>query len=229
MIFKKKKEIKDYLTIEDLEKSRDKLKKITIKDKKNVRVLFLDDEGFDDDVLKSLGYLDISVKDKYEKLSDFENYDIIFCDINGIAKKVDEVYQGAAIAKLIKKTYPLKRVFIFSSKQQSLDFYKFTNDVDGMIPKNTKNSDLAEKIDECIGILNDPVESWKNLRKQLLEQGTSLASLTVLEDYYVRGILKNENTISLIEEEISKINIQSVVSIIGCAKEIIKAYLELKK
>lgn len=229
MIFKKKKEIKDYMTIEDLEKSRDKLKKVTIKDKKNIRVLFLDDEGFDDDVLKSLGYLDIDVKDKYEKLSDFENYDIIFCDINGIAKEVDEVYQGAAIAKLIKKTYPLKRVFIFSSKQQSLDFYKFTNDVDGMIPKNTKNSDLAEKIDECISILNDPVESWKNLRKQLLEQGTSPASLTVLEDYYVRGILKNENTISLMEEEISKINIQSVVSIIGCAKEIVKAYLELKK
>lgn len=229
MIFKKKKEIKDYMTIEDLEKSRDKLKNVTIKDKKNVRVLFMDDEGFDDDVLKSLGYLDIDVKEKYEKLSEFENYDIIFCDINGIAKEIDEVYQGATIAKMVKKAYPLKRVFIFSSKQQSLDFYKFTNDVDGMIPKNTKNAELAEKIDECISVLNDPVESWKSLRKQLLEQGTSPASLTILEDYYVRGILKNENTMPLMEEEMKKINIQSVVSIIGCAKEILKAYLELKK
>jgi len=229
VFFKRKKEIKDYMTIDDLENSRDKLKKVTIKDKKNVRILFLDDEGFDDEVLKSLGYLDIEVKEKYEKLSDFENFDIIFCDINGIAKEIDEVYQGAALAKLVKKTYPSKMVFIFSSKQQGLDFYKFANEVDGMIPKNLKNSELAEKIDEYINILNDPVESWKNLRRKLAEQGTSPKYITILEDYYVRGILKKENTIALMEQEAKQINIQSVVSIVSCAVEIVSAYLEITK
>jgi len=229
MFFKRKKEINDYMTIDDLENSRDKLKKVTIKDKKNVRILFLDDEGFDDEVLKSLGYLDIEVKEKYEKLSDFENFDIIFCDINGIAKEIDEVYQGAALAKLIKKTYPSKMVFIFSSKQRGLDFYKFANEVDGMIPKNLKNSELAEKIDEYINILNDPVESWKNLRKKLAEQGTSPKYITILEDYYVRGILKKENTIGLMEQEAKQINVQSVVSIVSCAVEIVSAYLEITK
>ena len=142
-LFQKKKKVNDLLTIEDLEKSRDKIKNVSIRDKKNIRIVIVDDEGFDDEVLKNLGYLDIDVKLKYEKLSDYENYDIVFCDINGIAKEVDQTYQGAALAKLIKKTYPSKTVIIFSSKEQSLDFYKFKNDVDEIIPKNIRNSEIA--------------------------------------------------------------------------------------
>ena len=103
-LFQKKKRVNDLLTIEILEKSRDKIKNVSIRDKKNIRIVIIDDEGFDDEVLKNLGYLDIDVKLKYEKLSDYEIYDIVFCDINGIAKEVDQTYQGAALAKLIKKT-----------------------------------------------------------------------------------------------------------------------------
>lgn len=228
-MFKKRKNIDRFLTIDDLDKSRDKIKVVTIKDKKSVRILFVDDEGFDDEVLKNLGYLDITVFDKFTKLSDFENYDIIFCDINGIAREIDEVYQGASLAKLIKKTYPSKMVLIFSSKEQSLDFYKFSCDVDGIIPKNLKNAEIAEKIDQYISTLNDPVDYWKNLRNKLLQQGTSTKNITILEDYYVRGILNQENTINLMESEARKINVQSITTIIMCAIEIVKAYLEYKK
>ena len=229
MIFKRKKRINDLMTIADLENNRDKLKTITIKEKKNVRILVLDDEGFDETVLKGLGYLDIEVKEKYDKMSMFENYDIIFCDINGIAREVDEVYQGAALAELIKQTYPEKTVLIFSSKQQYLDFFRFSNVVDGMIPKNIKNSELAKIIDKHINIMNDPVDYWKNLRVKLGEQGTSAKSIALLEDYYVRGILKKENTVSLMEQEVKNINIQSVISIVNSAINVVKAYWEIKK
>ena len=48
-IFKKKKKVEDLYTIEDLESARSKIKMISIKDKKNVRIVIIDDEGFDDD------------------------------------------------------------------------------------------------------------------------------------------------------------------------------------
>lgn len=226
--FQKKKNVNDLMTLDDLEKARDKIKTVSIREKKNVRIVIVDDEGFDDDVLKSLGYLDIEIKLKYEKLSDYENYDIIFCDINGIAKEIDPVYQGAALAKQIKKTYPSKMVIIFSSKEQSLDFYKFKNDVDEIIPKNTKNSEIAEIIDKCIEIINDPIERWKNFRKKLSEQGTSPKDIALLEDCYVRGILKNEDTTKIMESIKTAIASSVAGFIIDCAIEVVNAYI-LKK
>lgn len=225
MLFKKKKNLNDLYTIEDLEKSRNKIKSITIKDKKNIRIAIVDDEGFDDEILKSLGYLDIDIKVEYNKLSDFEGYDIIFCDINGIARDIDPVYQGAALAKMLKKTYPSKIVIIFSSKEQSLDFYKFSEYVDDIIPKNIKNSEIADIIDKNIEIINDPVERWKNYRSRISKQGTSPKTIALLEDCYVRGILKQEDTthnMELIKEEIKS----SIVSfVIDCAIEVVKNYI----
>ena len=224
-LFQKKKRVNDLLTIEILEKSRDKIKNVSIRDKKNIRIVIIDDEGFDDEVLKNLGYLDIDVKLKYEKLSDYEIYDIVFCDINGIAKEVDQTYQGAALAKLIKKTYPSKTVIIFSSKEQSLDLYKFKNDVDGIIPKNIKNSEIAEIIDEYIEIINDPIERWKNFRKKLSEQDTSPKDIALLEDCYVRGILKNEDTTKNMENIKAGVTSSIASFIVDCAIEMVKAYI----
>lgn len=224
-IFKKKKRINDLYTIEDLENSRDKIKSVTIRDKKNIRIVIIDDEGFDDEILKSLGYLDIEIKEQYGKLSDYEKYDIVFCDINGIARDIDPVYQGAALAKLIKKTYPSKIVIIFSSKDQSLDFYRFSPDVDDIIPKNLKNAEIAEIIDKYIEIINDPIESWKNFRKKISEQGTTPKNIALLEDCYVRGILKHEDTTKVMEDIKSGIRSSIVSFIIDSAIEIVKAYL----
>lgn len=224
-IFKKKQKVNDLYTIEDLENAREKIKTVTIKDKKNVRIAIIDDEGFDDEVLKSLGYLDIDIKENYDKLADYECYDIIFCDINGIARDVDPVYQGAALAKLIKKTYPSKIVIIFSSKDQSLDFYKFSKDVDAIIPKNVKNAEIADLIDKYIEIFNDPIESWKNYRSKISEQGTTPKTIAILEDCYVRGILKREDTTKKMEDIKSGIRSSITGFIIDCAIEVVKAYL----
>ena len=224
-LFKRKKRVNELYTIEDLENSRDKIKSVTIRDKKNIKILIIDDEGFDDEVLKSLGYLDIDIKEKYEKLSDYENYDIIFCDINGIARDIDPIYQGAALAKLIKKTYPSKIVIIFSSKDQSLDFYKFSTVVDDIIPKNIKNAEIAEIIDKYIEIINDPIESWKSYRKKISEQGTTPKNIALLEDCYVRGILEQKDTTNDMEKIKSGIKSSTVSFIIDNAIEIVKAYL----
>ena len=227
-VFRKTKKVEDLYTIEDLENSRSKINVISIKDKKNVRIVIVDDEGFDDSVLKSLGYLDIDIKEKYEKLSDYEKYDIIFCDINGVAKDLDPVYQGAALAKLIKRTYPSKIVIIFSSKDQNLGFHKFSDDVDDIIPKNLKNAEIAEIIDHYISVLNDPIESWKKFRTKILEQGTTAKNVALLEDCYVRGILNSEDTTDVMETIKESIKSITIKFIIDCAIEIVKVYVQTK-
>ena len=137
--------IDDLLTIDDLKKNQTKIHHISQKDKRNVKIVFLDDEGFDTDLLKNLGYLDVHKMYKFNEMDDFEKFDIIFCDINGIAKEIDETFQGAALAKMIKETYPEKVVIIFSAKQQYLTFNDYGNYVDDVIYKNITISELSGK------------------------------------------------------------------------------------
>ena len=86
-IFKKRKYTVDDIKIENI--------KVNMLDKKSVKIVFVDDEGYDIDTIKSLGYKDIDKMFKFNDLSDFFKYDIIFCDVNGIAKNLDPVFQGA--------------------------------------------------------------------------------------------------------------------------------------
>lgn len=67
-------------------------------------------------------------------------YDIIFCDVNGIAVEVDPVLQGAMLVKKIKETYPDKFVVIFCAKKHSLEINKLYDYVDDIIPKNVAHS-----------------------------------------------------------------------------------------
>ena len=65
-LFKRKTTIDELLTIDDLKDRNIKLGSITMKDKKNVKVLFVDDEGYDTELLKNLGYLDVQKLYKYD-------------------------------------------------------------------------------------------------------------------------------------------------------------------
>lgn len=228
MLFRSK-VMKKFLTIEDLKKSQVKLNNVSIKDKKNIRLLFIDDEGFDENGLKSIGYLDITIMEKFVKISDIEPYDFIFCDINGIATNLSEKYQGAALAKLIKSTYPEKIVYIFSNKPQSVEISRYSECVDGIITKNLKSIELAEIIDENISKINDPIKFWITNRDNLLKNGVSITSIAMLEDCYVRSLLKGENTTKNLYKELEKYeNLQPVVDIINLIIKAINLYLESK-
>ena len=50
--------------------------------------MFIDDEGFDIEPLKRIGFLDVSKQYEYTQIDDYEKYDIIFCDINGFMIQV---------------------------------------------------------------------------------------------------------------------------------------------
>ena len=221
--------IDDLLTIDDLKKNQTKIHHISQKDKRNVKIVFLDDEGFDTDLLKNLGYLDVHKMYKFNEMDDFEKFDIIFCDINGIAKEIDETFQGAALAKMIKETYPEKVVIIFSAKQQYLTFNDYGNYVDDVIYKNITISELSEKINHYIDTLINPINFWENIRKQLISQNVSTKEISKLEHFYVKSMLDNKDYSKAINEYSNLNKLDFATSIINAITAAIGMYLSIRK
>jgi len=228
-LLKRKTKVEDLVTIEELKNTNIKLNCTSMNDKKQNRILFLDDEGYDTESLENLGYLDIDKKDKYSKMADFENYDIIFCDINGIAKELDEVYQGAALAKLIKETYPLKIVVIFSAKNQTFEFNKYNDYVDDIIYKNISPSEMAEKINKYIKELTNPVDYWERVKKQLIRQNINVIEIAKLENKFVRSIKQNKDYTSDIKKIGDSFNSSVAIAVVEGIIQIILIYLKAKQ
>ena len=187
--------VDNFYTINTL---KDSLKRIcfdNVKNKTNVRIAFVDDEGYDIESVKKLGYINVDKIYRFTDLKQFELYDVIFCDINGVAKDLDSEYQGASLAALIKETYPDKYVVIFSSKNQNIKITKFMDMVDDMIEKNTRPVDVARIIDKFISRNNDPIEFWYNLQNSMQKKGVSNKEISLLEHYYVYSLIDGKDHI----------------------------------
>ena len=163
-------------------------------DRKKYKILVLDDSGFPQlETLRKLGYKDIEVQEEYNNINQFLPYDIIFCDINGVADDLDPVYQGAALAKQIKEVYPEKKVIIFSAVAQHLDFNEYYSAVDGTIKKNMNGNEFSKEIDKWIIKLNNPIEKWLRFKRELEEAGIPTRDIAVFEDYYVKSIITEKD------------------------------------
>lgn len=210
-------------SLDDLKKSlNNNLESNTINERKSITILIIDDDGYEVDRLIRLGYKDIKVIDEFLDMRDVENYDIIMCDINGVYKDVSSIYQGAALAALIKETFPQKYVVIFSSKPQKPDMYKYTSKVDNFIMKNCDINDLAFSFDKYIKEKNDPIYIWESTRLRLVENGVSTEIISNLEHYYVSSFLKKKdysNQLLSIKVDCKKIAYDVCI---GLAVEIIK-------
>lgn len=188
------KNIKDLVNIE--------LNNNTQFDRKKYKILVVDDEGFSQkDSLIKLGFVDITVKYKYDNMDEFRAYDIILCDINGVASDLDPYFQGASLAVQIKEMYPNKYIVIFSALDQSLEFVDYYKKVDNTIIKNLNGNQLSVKLDEFIGVLNSPKYKWESIKKVLEQNDISTYDISFVEHYYVLSILEKKDY----NKEISKI------------------------
>lgn len=195
-------------------------------DRKKYKILVIDDEGFaQKEGLIKLGYKDIEVKFKYENMEEFSAYDIIFCDINGVATEIDSYYQGAALAKKIKEMYPDKFVIIFSALDQSLDFYPYYSSVDATIIKNLNSNQFSEKLDEYISTMSDPKYKWNSIKKILENNKIPTEDIAVFEDFFVNSIIDNKNYQKEIEkycEKNMKKNLDIIKKLLPYIYEIMK-------
>ncbi len=193
--------LKDFLTIDNLKKYKSKMTSINIMNRKQVKILFIDDGGFDTEPLSKLGYKDINVEYEFKDMTMFEPYDVIFCDINDVAKNIYPVGQGAELASEIKRTYPDKFVIIFSAQNQKPSFVKYYEDVDAVIDKVSDQRTFQNVIDRYIAIQNDPIAYWENLEKAMLKQKLNKVYISKLEHFYVCSFIDNKNYVELIDDK----------------------------
>ncbi len=191
----------DFLTIHELEKLKNKMTNLNIKDRKSVKILFIDDGGFDIEPLKQLGYIDIDVELEFKNMNQIDPYDIIFCDINDVAKNIYPIGQGAQLANDIKLTHPEKFVIIFSAQNQKPSFHKYYEKVDAVIDKTADLYVFQEVINKYISIQNDPIAYWEQLEKEMIHQKLNKIYISKLEHYFVLSFLDKKNYISLLSNK----------------------------
>lgn len=157
-----------------------------------VNICVIDDEGFPlSDRLRKLGYIHIDIKYNFIDISEYCDYDIILCDLDGVGKVFDPKKQGLAIIEQIKINYPSKKVFVYSGK--TLEGYgELPKDV-LYIPKHLNPNEISQILDTNCSYLWDPVEAWDYIYKRLIESKISAKVIAVIEDRFAESIIKKDN------------------------------------
>jgi len=232
MIFKKKDKIKsinssDFYTIHDLEKIKSKLDTIDLNNKKLIKILIIDDSGFDSEPLKSLGYKDVDVFTEFNNMALIEPYDVIFCDINDVAKKMFPIGQGAELASVIKKDYPEKYVVIFSAQSHKNSFFKYYELVDNVIDKTSDYSVFCDEINKYLAIKNNPIMYWENIEKRMLKERINKVEISKMEHYFVLSLLDGKNHFKKDKniKEIFGETIEQITPFISLLSSLIELYL----
>ncbi len=185
--FKKEKVIlNNFKSISDL--NRIQIKSISeIKKRETLKICVIDNEGYNPTNLINLGFPHVDVKESHSKLEDYGEYNIILCDVDGVATSIDAKKQGLALAKQIYAAYyPSTVVAIYSGKELNNYEYQEMKNV-SVIRKSNSTHKLAEKIMELSSVLWDPSETWKVLEVQFRETGLSNKEIAILEDGFVRA------------------------------------------
>ena len=192
MVIFKSKIYNELKTINDI--SNAKIQLPVKGDREKVRIAVIDDKRdfFRDDFIKT-GFVNVTINDTFENPKQYESFDIILCDIDGVSIEKTDKRQGIAVAKTLKQVYPQKLIILYSgNRPEEFDpmYYKY---VDDYYNKSLSSGELADRIAEKCNILWDPREAWLWTRKQLLENEQSTKSIAWLEDAYVRSFFERKN------------------------------------
>jgi len=142
--------------------------------------LFIDDKNFPViDIIKNAGW------SRAKRIKDVENLEqmdvkeahIIFCDIQGIGKKLMFKDEGLGLVIALKQKYPTKKVIVYSAEDQGRveAFHKGLDVADGRLSKLTEPYQfllLVEKYANEAFSLSECIERIKNTI--LKEFGTSV-------------------------------------------------------
>lgn len=194
--------------------------------RETIKVCVIDDEGFDINMLYDLGYKNIRKKIQFESMDEYEDYDIILCDIEGIGINVDVDKQGLAVAEQIKDVYPEKVVLLYSGKNVET-FGEMPKNLDGYLRKQSSMSELAKSLDAYYKQSIDPINVWKKTRDEMLNNRVSTKTVAFLEDRYCRSLLEGKgylyNNANLNETEIfSAENISKYIEILAKVVEVVR-------
>lgn len=156
-----------------------------------IKICVIDDEGFNLKSLNSLGFKDITVHDEFCDIADYEKYNIILCDVDGVGREIDYQQQGIAVSSQLKRHYPNKLIYVYTGK--TLTNYGELAEGVSLIKKPVSANDLSTRL---LSDFEDSLKTrnvWNNNVKRLIEEGTSNKTIAFLEDIFVRSIIDRDN------------------------------------
>ena len=190
----------------------------------NIKICVIDDEGFDINKVHSLGYIQIERKLRFENIGDFEKYDIVLCDIEGVGNEFDPGRQGLAVAEQIKSFYPEKIVLIYSGKNVE-SYGELPTNIDGVLSKVEATTELVNKLDAYYKESIDPIIVWKKTRKQMITSGIATKTIAIVEDQYCNSMLEKKDYLQF-EESNWMENYEVLGKYIKVLKKIISLFIE---
>ena len=206
--------VKKYKSVDSLKDIYYKKSIDLIKNRSKIRICVLDDVGFDPQQLIKMGYTNVSVRENFDDISDFKNYNLVLCDVDGVGVQFNPVKQGIAIAEEITRAYsPFTQVAIYTGKE--LADYEY-QEIEGVkvIEKNIPNSRLVEEIDEICQIFWNPIKTWDILENYFRKKKLSNKVIMILEDIFVNAAINmDESDIISRTSKLNKGTIQQIISL----------------
>lgn len=118
--------------------------------KKSTTILFIDDDRTFKivDILKKMGWLNTKLIKDINSLSDHNVVaaDILFIDIQGVGKLLQEKDEGLGLALAIKRRYPTKKIVIYSAQEDGARFHEALSEADYSLPKTAEPVRFEETI-----------------------------------------------------------------------------------
>lgn len=195
-------------------------------DRKKVKICVVDDEGFDIEKVHSLGYIQVERKLGFENISDYEKYNIILCDIEGVGSEIDSVRQGLAVAEQIKSVYPEKIVLIYSGKNVE-SYGELPSEIDGILAKMESTANLVKKLDEYYKESIDPIVVWEKTRIQMLHAGIATKTIAIVEDKYCNSILERKDYLKFEEYDYAE-GYEMIAKYVKVLKNVLKILWGMK-
>lgn len=200
-----------------------------LKKRAELRIAVIDDEGFDKNSLEKFGFTNIDIKESYGSLSDYKQYNLILCDVDGIGTNADPKKQGLAIAKELSDIYyPATVVAIYSGKELSKYEYENIPNVE-VIRKNISFAELAERIMQVSEILWRPKEIWAAIEGKLRKDRITNKDLAVFEDAFVRAYTSKSSSIIWKSTETSQSNNDKLKDVLTIVSSLLTMWAAIQK
>lgn len=190
----------------------------------DVKICIIDDEGFDIGKVHSLGYIQVDRKLRFESIGDYEKYNIILCDIEGVGSDLDSARQGLAVAEQIKSVHPEKTVLIYSGKNVE-SYGELPSNIDGVLSKVESTTELVKLLDKYYKESIDPIVVWEKTRYAMLKSGIATKTIAIVEDKYCTSLLEKQDYLQF-EEYDWKDNYESIKKYIKILKNVISVFKE---
>ena len=184
------------------------------------QIVVVDDKTFTPQANLMRNKYDITHIQDISSINAIENYPIVLCDLLGVGVSLSPTLQGAHIIAEIKKSYPEKIVVAYTGGGYSDIYEAGVSIADHHLKKDANIEEWCDLLDTAISELSNPAIVWRKTRHRLLDADVTPYQLALLEDTFVRNVLKGREELELkLTEQANKLNL------VGHAQSIINSLL----